>query len=78
MARAIRVEYERSVLAAASDMKPCEMLSPTVKSFMCPFVVVTLTFYTTHPSVASSRQPLACSLGFFRKPRHAKTIEICR
>jgi hypothetical protein len=29
-------------------------------------------------SVASSRQPIACSLGFFRKPRHAKTIEICR
>ena len=31
------VEYERSVLAAANDIKPWETLSPIVKSFIDPF-----------------------------------------
>jgi hypothetical protein len=51
---------------------------PTPQAFETATILQRRKVISFKALVASSRQPLACSLCFFRKPRHAKTIEICR
>jgi hypothetical protein len=51
---------------------------PTPQAFETATILQLRKVISFKASVASSRPPLSCSLGFFRKPRHAKTIEICR